>query len=300
MSKRLTDSRAEQPLLDIASYGRLRSSESRALTPSEIAYIRRTVSRVPEVMLKVSGGARSLAGVRAHFDYIGREGRGIVEADDGAWIQERGFESALVESWDLDLDVVARRIQRTVSVRQRPPKLVHNLVFSMPKGTPPEKLQCAVRAFVREKFADRHRYVMALRADQGHPHVHVVVRAMSEQGERLNIRKAMLRAWRKDFAACLRNLGVQANATQVAGAVANGAAPQSFRSDRLIGARNDVARGWGVVAQMLDSQGEGEIATLVRRFLQQMPAGQTENGQWVESLKAAPQREPTPPERGPI
>ena len=58
----------------------------------------------------------------------------------------------------------------------------------MSKGTPPEKLLKAVRVFAREKFALQHRYAMALHTDQGHPHVHLIVKAVSEQGVRLNIR----------------------------------------------------------------------------------------------------------------
>ncbi len=80
---------------------------------------------------------------------------------------------------------------------------MHNLVFSMPKGTPPEKLLSATQKFAREKFALQHRYAMVLHTDQGHPHVHLVVKAVSEQGERLYIRKATLRAWREDFAQLL-------------------------------------------------------------------------------------------------
>jgi hypothetical protein len=37
---------------------------------------------------------------------------------------------------------------------------------------------------------------MVLHTDQPHPHVHLVVKAMSEQGQRLNIRKATAREWR--------------------------------------------------------------------------------------------------------
>jgi hypothetical protein len=54
---------------------------------------------------------------------------------------------------------------------------------------------------------------MTLHTDQAHPHVHVVVKALSEQGGRLNIRKATLREWRRDFARYLRDLGIEANAT---------------------------------------------------------------------------------------
>jgi MobA/VirD2-like, nuclease domain len=213
MRKRTVDLGAERPLLDIASYGRAGPATSRSLTQLEISHIRRTVTRVPEVMLKVSGGARTLQGVRTHFDYIGREGRGVIETDDGDRIREKGFEKALVENWDLDLDVQRQHTQRAIAAGRRTPRLVYNLVFSMPKGTPADKLQRAVRVFAREKFA-RHRFAMALHTDQGHPHVHMVVRAKGEQGERLNIRKATLREWRRDFAQRLREQGVEANATE--------------------------------------------------------------------------------------
>lgn len=94
--------------------------------------------------------------------------------------------------------------------------MVHNIVFSMPRGTPPEKVLRAVQVFAREKFALKHRYAMAFHVDQGHPHVHVVLKAVSEQGMRLYIRKPVLREWRRDFAKCLRDLGVEANATESA------------------------------------------------------------------------------------
>jgi len=97
--------------------------------------------------------------------------------------------------------------------RKAPPRLVHKVLFSMPAGTLPAKVLTAVQNFCREEFALKHRYVMALHTDEPHPHVHVVIKAVSEQGERLNIRKATLRRWRSDFAKHLRALGVPANAT---------------------------------------------------------------------------------------
>ncbi len=56
---------------------------------------------------------------------------------------------------------------------------------------------------------------MVLHTDQKHPHVHLVVKAEheTEPGKRLHIKKAMLRQWREQFAQCLREQGVAANAT---------------------------------------------------------------------------------------
>jgi hypothetical protein len=53
-----------------------------------------------------------------------------------------------------------------------------------------------------------------LHTDAPHPHVHVVLKARSEQGPRLNIQWATLRNWRQQFATNLRELGVPANATE--------------------------------------------------------------------------------------
>ncbi len=54
MPKRVVDLRTERTCLDIASFGR-RGPEAK-LTPSEVASIARTARRVPQVMIKVSGG----------------------------------------------------------------------------------------------------------------------------------------------------------------------------------------------------------------------------------------------------
>ena len=42
-------------------------------------------------MIKVSGGARSMKGVAQHLDYIGREGEGAIETDDGLVHHEKGL-----------------------------------------------------------------------------------------------------------------------------------------------------------------------------------------------------------------
>ena len=136
-----------------------------------------------------------------------------METDDGVRLGKH-FEQKLAREWDIDLEAYERQTERSVRGSRRPPKLVHNLIFSMPPGTPPKKVMQSVRKLVTEEFALKHRYAMALHVDDDHPHVHVVVKAVSEQGVRLNIRKADLRRWRKAFAENLRELGVAANATE--------------------------------------------------------------------------------------
>jgi len=91
---------------------------------------------------------------------------------------------------------------------------IWNVIFSMPPGTSAGEVLKAVKKLAANEWALKHRYAMALHTDDKHPHVHVVLKAVSEQGTRLNIRKATLRAWRAQFAENLRELGIAANATE--------------------------------------------------------------------------------------
>ena len=93
-----------------------------------------------------------------------------------------------------------------------------SIILSMPAGTDPGRVHDAARSFASTLFADRHPYVFALHTDEPHPHVHLTVRAMGRDGERLNPRKADLQLWRETFAAALRDRGVEAEADPAPGA----------------------------------------------------------------------------------
>src|SRR5262249_33187543 len=126
----------------------------------------------------------------------------------------KGAARELIEDWGLDLDEKRRTADPKPRAVGRAPKLVHKMIFSMPAGTPPKKVLAAAQNFAREEVGAKHRYVMVLHTDEPHPHVHMVVRAMGYDGRRLNIRKAKLREWRREFARHLREQGVAANATE--------------------------------------------------------------------------------------
>jgi hypothetical protein len=145
--------------------------------------------------------------------YLNRGGEVEIETDDGQRLSGKGVEKELVDDWDLDLEEHRRKADLESWSRRPPPRLVHKLLFSMPAGTPPDKVLAAVKNFAREEFGVKHRYAMVLHTDEPHPHVHLVVKAASEQGARLNIRKATLREWRTEFARHLRALGVAAKRT---------------------------------------------------------------------------------------
>jgi hypothetical protein len=309
MPKRTVDLGARYALLDIVSYGRRGPGRSGSITSAQHDQIARTVRRTPEVMIKVSGGGRSLKSIKDHVEYIGREGELELETDEGERLKGDEVAKRLIENWDLDL--VTHRRQATVAVTKsrKPSRLVHNIIFSMPAGTPPDKLLASVRKFAQEEFALQHRYAMVLHTDQKHPHVHIVVKALSEEGMRLHIRKATLRDWRQEFARHLREHGVAANATDraVRGATTNRMPDGIYRAvqrgdsthmreriqsvnpelikggtriepgmAKLLATRTQVERGWRALGGLLEQQGRHELAAEVRGFADRMPRAQTE------------------------
>ncbi len=156
----------------------------------------------------------------------------------------------------------------------------------------------------------------------------MVVKATSEQGRRLNIRKATLRHWRSAFAQHLRSLGVPANATQryVRGQTSprksDGIYRASLRGEsrhmlertevvardparhitqvepgkaKLLETRQIVRRAWWTISEILIRDKQPDLAAEVTRFAEQMPPPRTERewlaGRWVEASRFPRARE---------
>lgn len=298
-----------RPLLDLSSYARRGLGHRDRLSPEQVAYISRTVRRTPEVMVKVlSKDSNNLRSVARHLNYIGRRGELELETEDGERLQGRDAGQRLVEDWDLDLSQ-DRRDSELSAGTGRAPKLVHKIMLSMPPGTPARGVLEAARNFAREEFALKHRYALVLHTDEPHPHVHLVVKAMSEQGERLNIRKATLRQWRREFARHLRKQAIAANATDravrgaarghkldgiyragergqsthirrraeaVAMELRNGGLRVEPGKARIAHTQREVIRGWLALSKIMASQGEAELATRARQFVVRMTPALTE------------------------
>jgi hypothetical protein len=180
MPTRIPRIREGQPLFDIFSHGRSSREMGGRLTAAQVEQIQRTVHRAPEAVVKVLPRASNdFKAVSKHLNYIGRDGQLDLETDDGARIRT-SVEQTLLDDWDLDIDDVRRRSSLGANTGGKPPKLVHKLMFSMPPGTLPEKVLGAVRNFAREEFWGQHRYAFALHTDEAHPHVHLVLKAISE------------------------------------------------------------------------------------------------------------------------
>ena len=212
--RHLINTGAGRGWLDIGSYARRGPGRRDRFSAAQIEFISRTVQRTPEVMVKMlNQGGTGLGAVGRHINYLDRDGELEIHTDEGERLKGKGADEMLIDDWDLDLEEKRRTAELKPRTMGKPPKLVHKILFSMPAGTPPQKVLAAVKGFAREEFGAKQRYAMVLHTDEPHPHVHMVVKAMGHDGKRLNIRRDTLRYWRQEFARHLREQGIAANAT---------------------------------------------------------------------------------------
>jgi hypothetical protein len=272
--------------------------------------LRRTVARLPEVVIKVKGGGTTIAGVLRYMNYISRNGALIAADEKGERVGGRDNVKATHASWDLD-------IQRAHDRKGEALHQSFNIIFSMPAKTDPDKLFAAVQAFAQAHFVKRQ-YLMVLHTPETdpsdspppHPHVHVVVRAEDEHGQRLYIRKSTLRVWREAFATELRARGIAANATSRAergvsfkgrgsaeyhvrerGNVSSAEASRFAEAARelergstgfkpweiaMAARRRDILRDLTNNAKRLRDEGELVLAEQVERFARELPPLDTE------------------------
>lgn len=273
------------------------------LSPEQIEQIERIVHHVPEVIVRVtSSQSNDFGAVRKHLDHIARRGELGLETDFGEVVCGRSVGCRLMEEMDLDLEEYRRRLElRVPSRRRRLPKLVHKIVLSMPQGTPPAGLLAAARGFLLEEFGIEHRYAFVLQTDRVHPYVSVVVKAMSEHGVRLNIKKPTLRRWRLEFARHLRDQNIAANATSRAmrGEIRESKPKAIYHTERrgastrprrreepgkVVETRRALEQRWQAIRASLIRQGRRDLAKEIGRFLDAMLPSGTDRKQLARQL----------------
>ena len=165
---------------------------------------KRVTRDAPEVMVKITGFGKGVGHVKAHLDYITRNGKLEMENERGDVFTDRDEVKGLLKAWSQDFhDRKCHKNRRDTM----------HTVLSMPEGTDPDALKDAVREFAKTTFGKNHEYVFVLHTDQAHPHCHLSVKCLGFDRKRLNPRKADLQQWRETFADKLSDQGVDAEAT---------------------------------------------------------------------------------------
>jgi hypothetical protein len=167
--------------------------------------LRATFKKVPEVNVKITGSGKHMKQIKNHFDYISRNGEKSLEDQDGNLITGREELLDLRDAW--------RDGRHVIPEEEGTKRESFNIVLSMPPGTDRLGVHKAVRDFARDEFGGKHDYVFVSHDDTDHPHAHLAVKALGNNGKRLNPRKADLQRWRRGFADRLREHGIEANAT---------------------------------------------------------------------------------------
>jgi len=258
-----------------------------------------TVKKAPEVMVKISGGGKNMRQIKAHMDYISRNGSVELEDENGQTYMGKEDVQDVRDAW------AKGRIGLPDEGGTR--KEAFNIILSMPAGTDRQSVKDAARAFAAQEF-EQHQYVFAAHDDEKHPHVHLAVKAVGKDGVRLNPRKADLQHWREVFAEKMREQGVDANATprkargivqkpekqavrhlvrrgavstaragfqaDVDHEIAGRAIKENPAQDKISATRKEVQHVYGQIARAL-AQGDAQdkaLALNVVQFVQQMPA----------------------------
>lgn len=278
------------------------------------ARISRIARRRPEVMVKVTGSARGLRGLKEHLAYITRNGKLTGERENGERIEGAAEVRALAEEWWADGADRRKNTRDTI-----------NLILSMPPGTDQSAVAEATRAFAQKTFGGDHDYLLAHHNHDSdpkrpeNPHAHLTIKTRGRQGQTLNPRRADLQAWREAFAAELRARKVRAEATprKVRGVVRKGKCQAIHHLDQRRASRvtrwklmqaiktaaggeesppapwvkavqekqRKIRRAWNTLAQALEDAGQSGLAQEIRQFVQAMPSPQTEREHVIAQAK---------------
>jgi hypothetical protein len=254
--------------------------------------IQATVDRVPQVMVKITGGSRGMERLRSHLTYITRHGELPLtnERED----ERLGMAGVMATADDF------RWGGSEIPEHSHRKEALH-IALGMPAGTPEAELRAAVEDFARRELGN-HQWCWAFHGDQEHPHVHLAVRIEGRDLQRLNPRKADLHRWRETFAQALQVRGIRAEATRRytrgvlkagerewrlhAGPEGRVRQPRPQQAALSAAAMHGSLTAWGHIHNALaasEDAGDQRLAREVKRFLS--------GTQMVQAMEAAAMRE---------
>ena len=171
------------------------------------------VRRAPEVMLKIGrANIRCLKHMKAAADYISRNGKIEIEDQDGFAHGSKEQVEAVVRQWGLQSQIPQEESSADRRAHGR------RIILSMPVGTSTEGFKAACHKWAQDTLTG-HDYLMAFHTSENdqrttQPHCHILLRTIGHDGRRFHIDNARREEMREHFAVCLREQGIEANATK--------------------------------------------------------------------------------------
>lgn len=158
-----------------------------------------------EVIVRVTGRTKSARALGNQLAYNARWGRLDAEHSSGRVLHTTAELRTLRDRWAEENAVLARHPSC--------PTQSLGVVLSMPAGTDAAALRASVVVWAHEHLTHRTEWLATLHMDRAHPHAHVAVRAVQDDGRRVDAGEAEVQRWRETFARGLRALGIEADAT---------------------------------------------------------------------------------------
>ena len=171
------------------------------------------VRRSPEVILKIGrANIRCLKHMQAAADYISRNGKLEIEDQDGLMLDSKEKIQASIRQWGLQSQMPQDESSEDTRSHGR------RIILSMPTGTPTEGFKAACRQWAQDCLSG-HDHLIAFHTAENdqkttQPHCHILLRTVGHDGRRFHVDNARREAMREHFASCLRDQGIEANATQ--------------------------------------------------------------------------------------
>jgi len=178
----------------------VRKQKAKDIKPARHARAYRIAKKYPEAVFKITSWAHDKETVGATLSYVSRSGDLEMEDPQGGVLNADDVKKRLDE-WAQDFDTWKKRSRESA-----------HIIFSSPKGADREAVRSAVRDFCWAAFAN-HDYLMVAHDDTKNPHVHVVVKARGFDNTKLDPGMRDIKDWRRYYAECLRNKGVQVEAS---------------------------------------------------------------------------------------
>jgi len=168
------------------------------INPRKRAY--QIAIKLPQAVFKITSWAHDAESVMSTLSYVSREGDLELEDPQGALLNAEEVKERLVE-WETDFDTHKKRSRESA-----------HIIFSTPEGSDPEAAKAAFRRFASDVFAN-HDYLFVGHDDTDFFHIHAVVKARGFEMTKLDPGRKDLKDWRNYWAECLRDEGIQVEAS---------------------------------------------------------------------------------------